>query len=57
MSNLHGFPPYLEHKSQKKPATGFVAGFTIRSLTPVVTRLGRQFIASTFFSEPDWGGA
>jgi hypothetical protein len=25
-----------------------VAGFTIRSLTPVVTTLGNQFIASTF---------
>jgi hypothetical protein len=29
-----------------------VAGFTIRSLTPVVTRLGRQFIASTHKNIP-----
>jgi hypothetical protein len=32
----------------KKPAQkNSVAGFTIRSLTPVVTTLGYQFIAST----------
>jgi len=33
--------------AKKKPATVLVAGFTIRSLKPVVTTLGRQFIAST----------
>jgi hypothetical protein len=33
---------------QKKTGTEFsVAGFTIRSLTPLVTTLGYQFIAST----------
>jgi hypothetical protein len=33
----------------KKPAQNYsVAGFTIRSLTPVVTTWGYQFIASTF---------
>ena len=32
---------------QKKPATSFAAGFTICSLTPLVTTLGCQFIAST----------
>jgi hypothetical protein len=37
----------LKLEEQKKTATSFVAGFTIRSLTPVVTKLGRQFIAST----------
>jgi hypothetical protein len=30
----------------------FVAGFTIRSLTPVVTMLGCQFIASTHKNIP-----
>jgi hypothetical protein len=35
----------------KKPAQkNSVAGFTIRSLTPVVTTLGYQFIASTTYS-------
>jgi hypothetical protein len=32
---------------QKKPATFFVAGFTIRSLTALVTTSACQFIAST----------
>jgi hypothetical protein len=34
--------------SKKKPAQNIsVAGFTIRSLIPVVTKWGYQFIAST----------
>jgi hypothetical protein len=33
-----------------------VAGFTIRSLRPVVTTLGCQFIASTTFQENSWSG-
>jgi hypothetical protein len=41
--------------AKKKPATVLVAGFTIRSLKPVVTTLGRQFIASTSFKTNSWG--
>jgi hypothetical protein len=37
--------PFVPYK--KKPATKLVAGFTIRSLTPLVTTLGCQIIAST----------
>jgi hypothetical protein len=54
-SSLHS--PYLHllfvrvallRFSKKKPAQNIsVAGFTIRSLTPVVTKWGYQFIAST----------
>ena len=43
--------------AKKKPATVLVAGFTIRSLKPVVTTLGRQFIASTSFKTNSWSEA
>ena len=39
-------PFTLSHKP-KKTGNKFVAGFTIRSLLPVVTTLSSQFIAST----------
>jgi hypothetical protein len=34
--------------TNKKPAVNNTAGFTIRSLMPLVTTLGDQFIASVF---------
>jgi len=43
-------------RQTKKPAQKYsVAGFTIRSLTPVVTTWGNQFIASTYLMrEPEY---
>jgi hypothetical protein len=43
-------PRRARSPKQKKPAQkNSVAGFTIRSLIPVVTKLGCQFIASTTY--------
>jgi hypothetical protein len=42
-----GFTPLSLPKNKKTGTDNSVAGFTIRSLMPVVTTLGNQFIAST----------